>query len=815
MATYKGLGLDTTNARTRTGTSSDDIQFDALITAADGVTVSAVGLTVSAGGASITGGTSSDTLSVSGDASVDGDLTVTGDIVSRGAVDLVVQDNFIDLNFGNSTTTSEAGGLTVQMNRTSGFTAGTVTTFVAGVASTSNPTFTYTDATGSTAFAAGDVVVISGAAQSGNDGLFVVSSVNQASFPQIVTIKGIGTVAVDGATPWAQNQFEADTGDTATAYKTDLFIQLVADGSASFTDAGGSTYSKGTFLTAYHGAATESDFSADGGYTTVESTLQSAYNGGNTITTASSTDIALTLTSGGFTVNGAGAVDFGNAGTDVASFSVGTATFDVNATGAITLDGVGASNLTCTGAAMTLSGAGVNIAGGSAEIDITTTGALDINAAAATFDATGGLTAALSGAASSITSTSQDLSIATATSGELDLTAAGLMDINAAANLDIDVTGTFDMLSSGAFSIDGTGASNVTAASGNLTLSTTTSGDIDLSSAADVDVDGANIQLDATSGISLDAAAASNVTVDGADLTLSTTTSGNVDITAADDINLAAAGSDIDMDAATLTVDMTGAISLDAGAASNLTTSAGALTLDGNGGVNIAGNAAEVDITTTGAVDVNGAAITVDASGTLSFDAADSTNLTMVANDGSDKTLTIAATNGGGGNALVDISADGDTTINGANILLGSAGGTADVVLDGVNGTALVSTSGINIVAGVSIYEPLYISASGYDQADASSAATAFCVAIAAEAGAATNGKVLTASQPFVMKLSGAPSSVGQRVYLSTTAGEGTVTAPSASGNVVFQVGFVLSTTAQSGSNYPVLFQPQFIAEIG
>ncbi len=807
MATYKGLGLDTTNARTRTGTSSDDIQFDALITAADGVTVSAVGLTVSAGGASITGGTSSDTLTVSGDASVGGDLTVSGDIVSRGAVDLVVQDNFIDLNFGNSTTTSEAGGLTVQMNRTSGFTAGTVTTFVAGVASTSNPTFTYTDATGSTALTAGDVVVISGATESGNDGLFVVSSVNQASFPQIVTIKGIGTVAVDGATPWAQNQFEADTGDTATAYKTDLFIQLVADGSASFTDAGGSNYNKGTFLTAYHSAATESDFSADGGYTTVESTLQSAYNGGNTITTASSTDIALTLTSGGFTVNGAGAVDFGNAGTDVAGFAVGTSTFDVNATGAITLDGVGASNLTTTGA-LTLSGAGVNVAGGSAEIDITTSGLIDVNGS-------GGLDMDLSGAASAISSTGQDLSIETVTSGELDLTAAGLMDINAAANLDIDVTGTFDMLSSGAFSIDGTGASNVSAASGNLTLSTTTSGDIDLSSAADVDVDGANIQLDATAAVSIDAAAASNVTVAGADLTLSTTTSGNVDITAADDINLAATGSDIDMDAATLTVDMTGAISLDAGAASNLTTSAGALTLDGNGGVNIAGNAAEVDITTTGAVDVNGAAITVDASSTLSFDAADSTNLTMVADDGSDKTLTIAATNSGGGNALVDISADGNTTINGANILLGSGGGTSDVVLDGVNGTALVSTSGINIVAGVAIYEPLYISTSGYAKADATSAATAFCVAIAAEAGAATNGKVLTASQPFVMKLSGAPSAVGQRVYLSTTAGEGTTTAPSGSGNVVFQVGFVLSTSALSGSNYPVLFQPQFIAEIG
>ena len=48
-------------------------------------------------------------LSVTGNASIGGSLAVTGDIISRGAVDLVVQDNFIDLNFANSTTTAESG----------------------------------------------------------------------------------------------------------------------------------------------------------------------------------------------------------------------------------------------------------------------------------------------------------------------------------------------------------------------------------------------------------------------------------------------------------------------------------------------------------------------------------------------------------------------------------------------------------------------------------------------------------------------------------------------------------------------------------
>jgi len=133
------------------------------------------------------------------------------------------------------------------------------------------------------------------------------------------------------------------------------------------------------------------------------STLQASYNAGATITTASSTDIAFTLTSGGFVVNGGGAVDFGNAGTDLGGFAVGTSTFDVNATGAITLDGSGASNLTTATGDLTLSATagsvnltggeadaaavrinasnaagGIDIDAGTAGIDITTTGSMAI-----------------------------------------------------------------------------------------------------------------------------------------------------------------------------------------------------------------------------------------------------------------------------------------------------------------------------------------------------------------------------------------------------------------------------------------------------
>ena len=304
------------------------------------------GLTVSSGGVAITG-----------DSSVTGDLTVTGDIISRGQSNLLIKDAIIDLAVGNTSTISTPGGFALQMNRNSGFTAGGVTAFVAGVVATSAPTFTNTDAGSSTPFAANDIVAISGSKDANNDGLYVVASVSGASFPQTVTIKGIGGTAVNGYTPFAQNQFTTDSGNTASAYKVDLAVLIFADGSANFKDGAGSTYAKGTLISAYKANAADTDFTGNGAYTvpTVTETLQAAYNGGPTITTASTTPVTFTLSSGGFTVNGSGAVDIGDTGTDVGGFAVGTSTFDINATGAVTIDGVGTSNLTAASGNLTLS----------------------------------------------------------------------------------------------------------------------------------------------------------------------------------------------------------------------------------------------------------------------------------------------------------------------------------------------------------------------------------------------------------------------------------------------------------------------------
>jgi hypothetical protein len=52
----------------------------------------------------------------------------------------------------------------------------------------------------------------------------------------------------------------------------------------------------------------------------------------------------------------------------------------------------------------------------------------------------------------------------------------------------------------------------------------------------------------------------------------------------------------------------------------------------------------------------------------------------------------------------------------------------------------------------------------------------------------------------------------GDIAYLSETAGQATSTPPSTAGSVIFRIGKVLSATPDGSGNYPVLFNPQYIA---
>lgn len=802
MATYKGIGFDNTNGKTRTGTSTDIVAFD-------------------------TG------LSVASDASFLGNLSVVGDIISRGAVDLVVQDNFIDLNFANSTTTAESGGLTIQMNRTSGFVGGTVTTFVAGVASTSNPTFTYTDdGSGNTnVLAAGDVVIIAGANESENDGIYVVSSVDGSSLPQVVTIKGVGTVARDASTPWAQTQFTADTGDTADAFKTDLFVQLVADGTTAFTDPDGNAFTKGTFLTSYQTAATESQFAADGGYSTVESTLQSAYNGGNSITTASSNDIQFDLSSGGFIVNGGGAVDFGNAGADLSGFSIGTGSFDVNATGAVTLDGTAASNFTVAGNSLTLATTT------SGDIDITSAATLDIDAVAVELNSTGGLTAALSGGASSITSTSQNLTIATATSGDLDLTSAATLDIDAVA---VELTATGGLIGE----LSGS-ASDITSTGQNFTLATATSGTLALTSAGTLDLDGVAVNIDSSGAMDITAADGQTLSVNhGGGSALAMNATGQIDLTSESGqaLNIGSTQGNLALStttSGTLSLQSAGAFDIDAAAASDIsvtgaqltlqTVTSGLITISSVGTLNLLGDDnttlkmdADIDAPKEIKIEANNPNAGASARGNITLDADDNVSIqggstgTIQANIGGSLKLSVSNAQSIFSNKLV-IDSSAGLQVNGESTLIDTILDEDDMASDDVNGLAtqrsikayVDSQAGLSFIelttdgTGVAAGDVVAINSSGLaTKADKASAQNVVGIA-ESTAGASTTVFVKTSGNQ--KGFSGLTA--GQKLYLNTS-GSVTATAPSSAGDVVFQIGY-----ARSASE--IIIVPQFIMEIG
>lgn len=116
-------------------------------------------------------------------------------------------------------------------------------------------------------------------------------------------------------------------------------------------------------------------------------------------------------------------------------------------------------------------------------------------------------------------------------------------------------------------------------------------------------------------------------------------------------INASDTAGGIDMDSGTggLDLDTTGQINFDSSQAAataivlNASNAAGGLDFDaGTGG------------------------ITIDTTGVLSMDSADTTNLTMAANDASNKLLTLAATNAGAGNGILVLQSDEQRIQNGS-----------------------------------------------------------------------------------------------------------------------------------------------------
>jgi hypothetical protein len=356
-----------------------------------------------------------------------------------------------------------------------------------------------------------------------------------------------------------------------------------------------------------------------------------------------------------------------------------------------------------------------------------------------------------------------------------------------------------------------------------------------------------------TNAISLDAAAASNFTVAGANLTLATTTSGTLGLSGAAEVDLTSIGL-MDVNAgASLDIDVTGSFdmlasttfSIDGTGASNVTATTGGLTLStatsgtlavsavaalavsgaDDSTINITGTTKTLDIDATGAVSVNSSAGVINI-GNDDFDQA-----INIGTDGV-RTVTVGANasttvvvNAASGTAGVALQVAGATklAVNGAAssidsqyaLVFGTLGSAA--APNSLNGVIFANASGVSIAKG----KIVALNASGQLQlADANSGdpgdsircpAGAPISAIAdGQAGPVAVGGM---APVFCTNDSDCPAAdQGKPVYLTATAGAVSTTAPTASGNTVFQVG-ILQAASASNLAY-VLWQPMFVADI-
>jgi hypothetical protein len=375
-------------------------------------------------------------LQVNGDAGITGNLTVSGDIISQGQVNVLISDSFLDLASGNVGTSALAGGFTVNVKKATGFTAETVTTFVAG--STSGPTFTVSG--GSTVFAAGDIVQISGAAVAANNGLYVVDSVAT----DVVTIKGTGGNSPSVNVPFVQTQFTAASSQSATAVKVDLAAFAVSGG--GLTKSGGSAIAAGTFCYNFQAAATQTLFTDSWTAITTVSTpsLQAVYDVSGAVTLTNGSDLAISKPTSGTAAVILGANKASKFEVDQANLTLSTLTSGavaISSAGAATIDGTsfsidatGTSNVTATGGNLTLSTAS------SGDLLLSSVGAGDFQVAGAlTIDSSGGSigigTDSATGAISIGTTGARTISIGSASATAASVTASGDVSLVSSANI--------------------------------------------------------------------------------------------------------------------------------------------------------------------------------------------------------------------------------------------------------------------------------------------------------------------------------------------------------------------------------------------
>ena len=216
-------------------------------------------------------------------------------------------------------------------------------------------------------------------------------------------------------------------------------------------------------------------------------TLQQAYNAGNNITLADAEgDLVITIDDAGAQADFAltdGGGDYLRTDAANNTLDLGSAANKVDVNGALAVTG---ANTFDVGIGQSTFAGNVDADAGLDVIGITNLGDGG-TANYAQFSATGDLdfagtadTISKSDATLNVQTTAQDLQLSTVTSGDININAAGDIDIDGAGGVEIDAG------AGQGFSIDGQAASNVSADSGNLTLSTTTSGDVILDAVDDL-----------------------------------------------------------------------------------------------------------------------------------------------------------------------------------------------------------------------------------------------------------------------------------------------------------------------------------------
>lgn len=768
---------------------------------------------------------------------VDGDLTVNGTTTTVHSETVLLADNHLYLNAGYTTAVAQTGGFVVNVLPTATATTVAGGGFTAGVPATSNPTVA---TVGSGTFAAGDIIQISGATEPGNSGLFEVLT----HVTTTLTIRGIGTSAT--TQDWFQNQFTTSAG--AVGAITLVNVNVLRGTSAGIWQ---------TFTGSSSTGLTYSTFTTQG---TVD--LQTAYVAGNTITTSvgegnlifAGTELVQITATNGLDLNSP--FDFDGASFDVLmsgsnGFSIdGTAASNVTATGgnltlstlttgSVLVQGVGGVAITSSGGTVTAT-AGNNGSGTGFAASVTAGNSTGSNGAGgtATFTAGNGNGTGNGGAASLIAGTSG--AGATGNGGAVAITAGaatstdgnggnivatigsatgsgtqGLFRITGNNNeeealLELSGTGTngqtvqfFGGSSDPNGSVTAPAASvflrdtggggevyvnNSTGSGTSWTLLSTAAGttlqsayeagntittsggegNVTITGTEDLVVTVADFLVDTTS-FSLDSTTSSNVTVTGAQLQISTATSGELDLTSAGllDIN-AAANIDVDV-TGTFDVLATSTFSIDGTGASNISATSGNLVVSTitSGTVDVT-SAADIQMTfatnnAAGMVIDDGSATFINFDSTTNFRAVEVNQFLDVVGSGGGVTLTAGA-NLAAGN-IVRFNASGEWVLADAN-----TGTLNDGVVAGVASFAATSTNPARVFTMPGSLVPMLFGA--------------------APAGASN----------------------GATVFLSATAGEATLTAPTTSGSIIFKLG-ILQGADGADTTPAVLYQPEFIAQ--